>query len=87
MENLMLGKLIIPVEDEQGIIEYEWNDSEMIKIITELGYSDAKEIVKEVTTTNSPWDVLQMFKIKHNDDLDIVDLTIEMFEQSIKDEF
>jgi hypothetical protein len=88
MENLMLGKLIIPVEDEDGIIEYEWNDLEMIKIITELGYSDAKEIAGEVMVLSCPWDALQMFRAKYNNyDLDIVDLTIEMFEQSIKDEF
>jgi hypothetical protein len=84
----MLGKLITSVENKDGIIEYEWNKPEMVKTIIGLGYIDANEIAEEVMTLSSPWDALQMFKAKYNNnDLDIIDLTIEMFEQSIKDEF
>jgi hypothetical protein len=87
-ENQLIGNLFNPTEDEDGMIDYEWNDSNVIDVIKNMGYSDSEEIAKEITTTSSPYDFLEMMRNKMGDeDLDITDLTLDMFKQSIKDEF
>jgi len=87
-KNQLIGNLSNPTEDEDGMIDYEWNDSNMIDVIKNMGYSDSEEIAKEITTTSSPYDFLEMMRNKMGDeDLDITDLTLDMFKQSVKDEF
>jgi len=87
-ENQLIGNLFNPIEDEDGMIDYEWNDSNVIDVIKNMGYSDSEEIAKEITTISSPYDFLEMMRNKIGDeDLDITDLTLDMFKQSIKDEF
>ena len=88
MENLLMGNLITFVEDVGGIIEYEWKRKEIINVIKEMGYTDANEIANEVITLADPYDFLEMMRNKNNvEDLDILELTIDMFKESIRDEF
>jgi hypothetical protein len=88
MENLLMGNLITFVEDVDGIIEYEWKRKEIINVIKEMGYIDANEIANEVITLADPYDFLEMMRNKNNvEDLDILELTIDMFKESIRDEF
>jgi len=87
-EEQALGTLFIPEEEEDGMIEYYWNDDKVMDIIRNMRYDDPEEITKEVTTISSPDDFLKMMRNKMGDqDLDITDLTLDMFRQSIKDEF
>ena len=87
-EEQALGTLFTPEEDEEGIIEYYWNDNKVIDIIRNMGYDDPEEIAKEVTTLAGPYDFLEMMRNKMGDeDLDITDITLDMFRQSIENEF
>lgn len=87
-EEQALGTLFTFEEDEDGMIEYYWNDNKVIDIIRNLGYGDPEEIAKEITTTSAPYDFLEMMRNKIGDeDLDITDITLDMFRQSIEDEF
>ena len=87
-EEQALGTLFTFKEDEDGMIEYYWNDNKVIDIIRNLGYSDPEAIAKEITTTSAPYDFLEMMRNTMNDeDLDITDITLDMFRQSIEDEF
>jgi hypothetical protein len=71
-----------------GMIEYEWNEPNVINIIKSMGYNDPEEVANEILTISSPDDFLKMMRNKTGDeDLDITDLTLDMFKQSIKDEF
>ena len=54
-EEQALGTLFTFEEDEDGMIEYYWNDNKVIDIIRNLGYSDPEEIAKEITTTSAPY--------------------------------
>jgi hypothetical protein len=87
-EEQALGILFIPEEDEDGMIEYYWNDNKVIDVIRNMGYDDPEEIAKEVTTVSSPHDFLEMMRNKMGDqDLDITEITLDMFRQSIENEF
>lgn len=87
-ENQALGTLFYPEEDEDGMIEYYYDENKLIELIKSMGYNDAKNIADEVMATSSPYDTLEMFRNKSNDpDLDITDLTLDMIKQSIEDEF
>jgi hypothetical protein len=87
-EEQALGTLFTPEEDEDGMIEYYWDDNKVIDVIRNMGYDDPEEIAKEVTTVSSPYDFLEMIKNKMGDkDLDITDITLDMFRQSIENEF
>jgi hypothetical protein len=87
-KNQLIGNLFNPIEDEDGIIDYEWDNSNMINIIKNMGYNDSEEIAKEITTISTPYDFLEIMRNKMGDeDLDITDLTLDMFKQSVKDEF
>jgi hypothetical protein len=87
-ENQALGTIFFPEEDEDGMIEFYWNDDKVIDIIKNMGYNDPKEIARELTTISSPDDFLQMMRSKTGDeDLDITDITLDMFRQSVEDEF
>jgi hypothetical protein len=87
-ETKQIGLLFNVIEDEDGLIEYEWNENNMIEIIKNMGYVDPEEIAKEIMTISSPDDELQMMRrIMNNQDLDITDLTIEMFKASVLNEF
>jgi len=66
----------------------EWNDENVISTIKDMGYDDAEEITKEITTTTSPEDFLNNMRIKMGiDNLQFSDLTLDMFKQSIEDNF
>jgi hypothetical protein len=66
----------------------EWNDENVISTIKDMGYDDAEEITKEITTTTSPEDFLNNMRSKmENDNLQFSDLTLDMFKQSIEDDF
>jgi hypothetical protein len=87
-ETKQIGLLFNVIEDEDGLIEYEWNENNMVEIIKNMGYIDPEEIAKEIMTISSPDDELQMMRrIMNNQDLDITDLTIEMFKASVLNEF
>jgi hypothetical protein len=87
-EEQALGTLFTPEEDEEGMIEYYWNDNKVIDVIRNMGYDDPEEIAKEVTTVSSPYDFLEMMRNKIGDkDLDITEITLDMFRQSVEDEF
>ena len=87
-EEQALGTLFTPEEDEEGMIEYYWNDNKVIDVIRNMGYDDPEEIAKEVTTVSSPHDFLEMMRNKMGDkDLDITEITLDMFRQSVEDEF
>ena len=87
-ETKQIGVLINVIKDENGLIEYEWNENNMIEIIKSIGYNDPEEIANEIMHISSPDDELQMMKYMMNDqDLDISDLTIEMFKASVLNEF
>jgi len=87
-EEQALGTLFAPEEDEDGMIEYYWNNDKVIDIIKNMGYDDPEEIAKEITTISSPYDFLEMMRNKIGDeDLDITDITLDMFMQSIEKEF
>ena len=87
-ENQALGALFTFEEDEDGMIEYYWNDDKVMDIIRNIGYDDPEEIAKEVTTISSPYDFLEMMRNKIGDkDLDITEITLDMFRQSVEDEF
>jgi hypothetical protein len=87
-ENQLIGTIFSPVEDEIGMIEYEWNEPNVINVIKGMGYNDPEEIANEILTISSPDDFLKMMRNKTgNKDLDITDLTLDMFKQSIEDEF
>ena len=83
-----IGILFHPEEDSDGMIDYIWNEDKVIDVIRSMGYEDAEEVAKEVMTLADPYDELEMFRNKTGDsDLDITDLTVGMFKQSVKDEF
>ena len=83
-----IGFLFHPEEDEDGMIEYFFDENKLIDLIKSLGYDDAEEIAKEVLTISSPADELEIMRNKTGDpDLQITDLTVGMIKQSIKDEF
>jgi hypothetical protein len=83
-----LGILFHSEEDEDGMIDYFYDEDKVIEVIRSLGYDDAEEIAKEVLTISSPSDELEFMRNKtDNPDLDITDLTVGMFKQSIEDEF
>jgi hypothetical protein len=83
-----LGFLFHSEEDEDGMIDYFYDESKVIEVIRSLGYDDAEEIAKEVLTISSPSDELEFMRNKTgNPDLQITDLTVGMFKQGIKDEF
>jgi hypothetical protein len=83
-----IGFLFHPEEDEDGMIEYFFDENKLIDLIQSLGYDDAEEIAKEVLTISSPADELEIMRNKTgNPDLQITDLTVGMIKQSIKDEF
>ena len=83
-ENQLVGNLFSSTEDN----EYEWNESNMINVIRSMGYDDPEEVANEIATISSPYDFLEMMRNKTgNKDLDIADLTLDMFKQSVKDEF
>jgi hypothetical protein len=87
-EEQALGTLFTPEEEEDGMIEYYWNDNKVIDVIRNMGYDDPEEIAKEVTTVSSPHDFLEMMRNKMGDkDLDITEITLDMFRQSVEDEF
>lgn len=87
-ENQALGTIFSPEEDEDGMIEFYWNDDKVIDIIKNMGYNDPEEIARELTTVSSPDDFLQMMRSKTGDeDLGITDITLDMFKQSVEDEF
>ena len=87
-EEQALGTLFTPEEDEDGMIEYYWDNNKVIDVIRNMGYDDPEEIAKEVTTVSSPYDFLEMMRNKMGDqDLDITDITLDMFRQSIENEF
>ena len=87
-ETKQIGLLFNVIEDEDGLIEYEWNENNMVEIIKNMGYTDPEEMAKEIMTISSPDDELQMMRrIMNNQDLDITDLTIEMFKASVLNEF
>jgi hypothetical protein len=87
-ENQALGTLFFPEEDEDGMIEFYWNDDKVIDTIKNMGYNDPEEIARELTTVSSPDDFLQMMRSKTGDeDLGITDITLDMFKQSVEDEF
>ena len=82
-EEQALGTLFTPEEDEEGIIEYYWNDNKVIDIIRNMGYDDPEEIAKEVTTISSPHDFLLMMRNKMGDeDLDITEITLDMLDRA-----
>ena len=73
-------------KDEDG--DYVYDEEKLINNIQSMGYEDAEEIVKEITTISSPEDDLEIFRNKYNQpDLEIEDITIDMVKQSIEDEF
>jgi hypothetical protein len=83
-----LGFLFHSEEDEDGMVDYFYDESKVIEVIRSLGYDDAEEIAKEVLTISSPSDELEFMRNKTgNPDLQITDLTVGMFKQGIKDEF
>jgi hypothetical protein len=83
-----LGFLFHSEEDEDGMIDYFYDEDKVIEVIRSLGYDDAEEIAKEVMTISSPEDELEIMRNKTgNPDLQITDLTVGMFKQGIKDEF
>jgi hypothetical protein len=83
-----IGFLFHPEEDEDGMIEYFFDENKLIDLVKSLGYDDAEEIAKEVLTISSPADELEIMRNKTGDpDLQITDLTVGMIKQSIKDEF
>jgi hypothetical protein len=87
-EEQALGTLFTPEEEEDGMIEYYWNDNKVIDVIRNMGYDDPEEIAKEVTTVSSPHDFLEMMRNKMGDkDLDITEITLDMFRQSVEDGF
>ena len=82
-----LGTLFNPKKDEDGV-EYFWDDNEVVSTIKDMGYKDPKEIMQEITTTTSPEDFLDNMRVKMgNDNLQFSDLTLDMFKQSITDDF
>ena len=83
-----LGFLFHPEEDDDGMIDYFYDKDKIIEVVKNLGYDDAEEIAKEVTTISSPSDELEFMRNKTgNPNLQITDLTIGMFEQGIEEEF
>lgn len=83
-----LGFLFHSEEDEDGMVDYFYNEDKVIEVIRSLGYDDAEEIAKEVMTISSPEDELEFMRNKTGDpDLQITDLTVGMFKQGIEDEF
>jgi hypothetical protein len=87
-EEQALGTVFTPEEDEEGFIEYYWDDNKVTDVIRNMGYDDPEEIAKEVTTISNPHDFLLMMRNKMGDeDLDITEITLDMFRQSIEDEF
>jgi len=87
-EEQALGILFTPEEDEDGMIEYYWNNNKVADIVRNMGYNDPEEIAKEITTISSPHDFLMMMRNKMGDeDLDITDITLDMFRQSVENEF
>ena len=66
----------------------EWNDKNVVFTIKDMGYDDAEEIAGEITTTTSPEDFLNNIRIKMGmDNLQFSNLTLDMFKQSIEDNF
>lgn len=87
-ENQALGTLFNSEEDEDGMVEYFYDENKMIDLVKSMGYEDAEEIAKEIMTISSPEDTLEMFKNKYNQpDLEIKDITVDMVKKSIEDEF
>jgi hypothetical protein len=87
-------KAMLNEEQALGTIFYEedgdyfYNEEKLINLIQDMGYDDAEEIAKEITTISSPEDDVEMFRNKYNNpDLEIEDITLDMIKQSIEDEF
>jgi len=83
-----LGFLFHPEEDDDGMIDYFYDEDKIIEVIKNLGYDDAEKIANEVLTISSPSDDLEFMRNQtNNPNLQITDLTIGMFEQGIEEEF
>jgi len=83
-ENKALGNIFYI--DDYG--DYVYDENNLIKLVKNMGYEDAEEIAKEITTISSPEDTLEMFKNKYNNPrLKIEDITLDMIKKSIEDEF
>jgi len=83
-----LGFLFNSEEDEDGMIDYNYDKDKVIEVIKNLGYNDAEEIAKEIMTISSPVDELEIMRNKTGDpDMQIEDLTVGMFKQGVEDEF
>jgi hypothetical protein len=86
--NLALGNLFYPEEDEEGMIEYYYDENKLVEFIKKLGYKDAEEIANEIMTISSPHNDLEMYRRIYNDpDLDMAEITLDMMKKSIENEF
>jgi hypothetical protein len=82
-ENKALGNIFY---EEDG--EYFYDDAKLIELIKNMGYEDAEEIAKEITTVSSPEDELEFLQNKYNKpDLKIEDITLDMIKKGIEDVF
>ena len=83
-----LGFLFYPEEVDDEMIDYFYDERKIIELLKLLGYRDAEEVAKEITTVSSPGDELEFMRNKTGDmDMQIEDLTVGMFIQGIEDYF
>jgi hypothetical protein len=83
-----LGFLFYPEEVDDGMIEYIYDERNMIEVLKALGYPDAEEVAREIIHVSSPEDELEFMRNKTGDpDMQIEELTLKMFIQGVEEEF
>ena len=83
-----IGIIFTPVEDEDGMIEYEWDETALKNLIAGMKYEDPGKVTNEMMTKFNPYDTLEILRDTIDDsDLDITDITLGMLKQFIEAEF